>query len=238
VRLACQLRPSVDVSVFPLLPAGTPPAESLVRPASTHGVEQEIAILFADIRSFTELSEHRFPFDVVFLLNRYFAAMGAAVESSGGHLDKFIGDGVMALFGVTGGPEQGCRDSLNAAVGMARALQVLNQDLAHDLTAPLRIGIGIHLGPAIVGEMGYGRATSLTAIGDSVNTASRLESMNKEFKSQLIVSEDVATRAGVDCSSFPGEEIEVRGRSTPLRVHVIHDARDLEGLLRGIAAAV
>lgn len=238
VRLACQLRPTADVSVFPLLPPGVQPAESLVRPIYTHGVEHEIAILFADIRSFTQLSEHRFPFDVVFLLNRYFAAMGRAVEEAGGRLDKFIGDGVMALFGVTDGPERGCRNALNAAVGMSRALKGLNADLAHDLTEPLRIGIGIHLGPAIVGEMGYGRATTLTAIGDAVNTASRLESMNKEFKSQLVVSEDVAARAGVDLSAFDAQEIEVRGRTTLLRVHIVPDARELAELLRLTPAAV
>jgi adenylate cyclase len=231
VRLACQLRPTVDLEVFPLLPSTATPADGFLRPSYTQGREQEIAILFADLRSFTHFAEHRLPYDVVFVLNQYFATMGEAVGRAGGHLDKFIGDGVMALFGLDRGPAQGCRDALAGALAMARGLEELNRALANDLTEPLRIGVGIHAGPVIVGEMGHGRATSLTAIGDAVNTASRLESMNKEYKSQLIVSEEVATRAGLDLSSFPSYEIEVRGRTTAMTIHVVANATDLEPLL-------
>ena len=92
----------------------------LVRTALTLGAEQDIAILFADIRSFTQLAEHRFPYDVVFLLNRYFAAMGEAVERSGGHLDKFIGDGVMALFGIHNGAARGLPGCVASGRGNVR----------------------------------------------------------------------------------------------------------------------
>ncbi|HEX3247192.1 MAG TPA: adenylate/guanylate cyclase domain-containing protein, partial [Chloroflexota bacterium] len=232
VRLACQLRPTSDLGVFPLVPAFIGPTEGLVRTALTLGAEQDIAILFADIRSFTQLAEHRFPYDVVFLLNRYFATMGEAVERSGGHLDKFIGDGVMALFGIHNGPVEGCRDALRAAVNMSESLDALNAELQWDLTEPLRIGLGIHMGPVIIGEMGYGRARTFTAIGDAVNTASRLESMNKELKSQLIVSEDVTGRAGVDLSGFDVHEVEVRGRTDALRVRVIPNAQEIGERIR------
>jgi adenylate cyclase len=232
VRLACQVRPTIDLEVFPLLPPfGAVPADGFLRPNYSQGAEQEIAILFADMRSFTKFSEHRLPFDVVFVLNQYFSAMGGAIERAGGHLDKFIGDGVMALFGLNNGPRQGCRDALTGALEMARALERLNQDLISDLPEPLRIGIGIHAGPTIVGEMGYGRATTLTAISDAVNTASRLESMNKEYGSQLIVSEDVTQVAGLDLSAFESHEIEVRGRTTLMTVRVIPSALDLEQVL-------
>src|SRR5205814_7500895 len=135
----------------------------------------------ADIRGFTALSEGRLPYDIVFVLNRYFAAMGRAVESAGGRVDKFIGDGVMALFGVSNTPEEGCRQALAAARLMSVRLVELNEALRAELNEPLRIGIGIHAGSVIVGEMGYGSATTITAIGDAVNTASRLESLCKEF---------------------------------------------------------
>jgi len=102
------------------------------------------------------LSEKKLPYDVVFMLNRYFAAMGQAVEQAGGHVDKFIGDGVMALFGTDDRTDTGaaCRQAIEAARGMSLALEALNKTLMHDLERPLRIGIGIHVGPAIVGEMG------------------------------------------------------------------------------------
>ncbi|MFN8526932.1 MAG: adenylate/guanylate cyclase domain-containing protein [Chloroflexota bacterium] len=231
VRLACQLRPTNDLDVYPLLPATAQPAEGFLRPPHTTGTEREIAILFADIRSFTTFSERRFPYDVVFMLNQYFAAMGEAIGRAGGHLDKFIGDGVMALFGVGTDARTGCLQALEAAVNMSHALDALNRTLEQDLTEPLRIGIGIHIGPAIVGEMGYRPAFSLTAIGDAVNTASRLESMNKQFHSQLIVSDDVGTTAGVDLSGFSSHTLEVRGRSEPLPVRVIANATELERLL-------
>lgn len=227
VRLACQTSAFADCEVTPLLPATAGPALARPRPGYLQGDEREIAILFADLRGFTTLSEDRLPYDVVFVLNRYFTAMGTAVEQAGGRIDKFIGDGVMALFGIERGVEQGSRNALEAARRMAQSLEELNRSLAHDLPEPLRIGIGLHCGHVIVGEMGYGRATSLTAIGDAVNTASRLEAMTKEFGAQLIVSAPLAAHAGIDLAAFPQVQIDVRGRSQPLDVHVLQSALDL-----------
>lgn len=226
-RLACQTRPTGDLEVTPVLPASVSPRRADGGPGYLQGQEREIAILFADLRGFTTLAEHKLPYDVVFILNRYFAAMGAAVEASGGRLDKFIGDGVMALFGIERGPEAGSRNALAAARAMGERLEELNRALANDLDAPLRIGIGIHVGPVIVGEMGYGAATSVTAIGDAVNTASRLEAMTKEFGAQLVISDPVAELAGLDSTAFPGHDIEVRGRESGLTVRVIEQAGSL-----------
>jgi adenylate cyclase len=227
VRLACQTRPTVNVDVMPLLPPTAGIRESQPRPGYLRGQEREIAILFADLRDFTRFSERKLPYDVVFVLNRYFAGMGAAVESAGGHLDKFIGDGVMALFGIGNDISVGCRQAIEAARLMGERLDELNRSLEHDLDEPLRIGIGIHVGHAIIGEMGYGTATSLTAIGDSVNTASRIEAMTKEYKAQLVLSEDVARNAGVDLSGFPAHELSVRGREEPIRAIVVARTAEL-----------
>jgi len=227
VRLACQTRPATDLEVTPLLPPTASPAAAGARPGYMQGEEREVAILFADLRDFTALSEDKLPYDVVFLLNRYFAGMGMAVEQAGGRVDKFIGDGVMALFGLDRGIDQGCRDALDAARRMAERLMELNAALKHDLARPLRIGIGIHSGPVIVGEMGYGPATSVTAIGDAVNTASRLEALTKELDAQLVLSEPVAEHAGVDLDGFPRREIELRGKSDRLAVFVVANARSL-----------
>jgi adenylate cyclase len=227
VRLACQVRPIAAVTVLPLLPAGSTPRDAQPRPGYLQGKEVEIAILFVDLRAFTALSEHKLPYDVVFILNRYFRAMGTAVEAAGGHIDKFIGDGVMALFGIGADVNDGARRALDAARLMARNLQEVNRLLAHDLDAPLRIGIGIHAGPAIVGEMGYGRAISLTAVGDTVNTASRLETLTKELICQLVISDAVAQAAGVELETATRHEITLRGRARPMTVIAIVDAAGL-----------
>ena len=212
------------------------PAPAALRPGRATGAasvdlaqggEREIAILFADIRGFTALSEGRLPFDIVFVLNRYFAAMGHAVEAAGGRVDKFIGDGVMALFGVDHGARAGCRAALTAARAMSQRLVELNEALRSDLPMPLRIGIGIHVGPTIVGEMGYGSATSITAIGDPVNTANRLEELTKEFHCEVVISEAVIREAGLDRSGFRWQDIEIRGKQERLAVALLASGRDL-----------
>jgi adenylate cyclase len=230
IRLACMLRPTVDMEVTPLLPPLAHARDGARLVDLAQGGEREIAILFVDIRDFTAMSEGRLPFDIVFVLNRYFAAMGRAVEAAGGRVDKFIGDGVMALFGVDSGPEAGCRAALEAARTMSQRLVELNEALRSELTMPLRIGIGIHAGLAIVGEMGYGSATTITAIGDAVNTADRLESLTKEFGCELVVSETVVALAGLDRAAFRWREIEIRGKRERLAVAPFDSGRDLPRL--------
>ncbi|MBT6312130.1 MAG: adenylate/guanylate cyclase domain-containing protein [Alphaproteobacteria bacterium] len=221
VRLACQLRPNKNIAVAPLLPPNATPKDARSRADHETGAEREIAIMFVDIRAFTKISEDKLPFDIVFLLNQYFRAMGEAIEQNGGQLDKFIGDGIMALFGIQAGPGAGCRQALAATAQMSTALDELNRTLANDLDAPLRIGVGVHVGPVIVGEMGYQNATSVTAIGDAVNVASRLEPMTKEYGAEAIVSQEVLTTAGVPVGSFPVTTVEVHGRDAPLDVVVL-----------------
>src|SRR6266404_3143279 len=227
VRLACQLRPRGAVEVTPLLPPFAHAADGQRRVDFAQGSEREIAILFADIRGFTGLAEGRLPYDVVFVLNRYFAAMGRAVEAAGGRVDKFIGDGVMALFGIERDAHTGCREALAAARLISARLDELNASLGAELDRPLRIGIGIHCGPAIVGEMGYGNAASITAIGDAVNTASRLETLTKNFACELVVSDETASRAGLDLSGSPLHEIEIRGKREMLAVRIVQRAAEL-----------
>ena len=228
VRLACQARPTGgDVEVIRLLPTTARAEDGFPGPEYLQGQERETAILFADIRAFTKLSEKKLPYDVVFLLNRYFDAMGSAVSASGGHLDKFIGDGVMALFGIEDGADAGSRAALAAAREIGLRIAELNRALANDLEEPLRIGIGIHCGPAIVGAMGFGETVSVTAVGDSVNTASRLETQTKEYGAELVVSSITVQKSGVDLSSFNEEEVAIRGRTEPLSVRVVPAARDL-----------
>ena len=227
VRLACQIRPTHDLDVIPLLPPHAEPSQGFEFQRSLQGNEREIAIMFADIRAFTQFSEKKLPYDVVFILNQYFRSMGKVIEDEGGYIDKFIGDGIMALFGLSSDPADGCRRALKAARGMGEAMDEMNESLSDDLDNPLRIGIGIHAGSAIIGEMGYSQVKSVTAIGDVVNTASRLEPMTKEFKCQLVVSDQVAKRADVNLSAFRSDEVTIRGREERMRVYLIEWARDL-----------
>ncbi|MBS3648999.1 adenylate/guanylate cyclase domain-containing protein [Pseudaminobacter sp. 19-2017] len=220
VRLACQLRPTHDLGVAPLL-SPLPSNEAPMGAASDPGHEKVVAVMFCDMRSFTAFADQRLPFDVVFLLNRYFGVVGNAVESAGGRLDKFIGDGAMALFGLEGRPDEACREALLAARAIIDGVDRLSEDLSAEFRGHLRVAIGIHVGQAIVGSMGYGRAMSVTAIGDTVNVGSRLEAAAKEFDAAIVVSEAAAKLSGLDLSGFDAREIEIRGRARPLGVYVL-----------------
>ena len=127
----------------------------------------------------------------------------------------------MALFGATSAPEPGSRDALLAAGTMLEALEGLNAEFQATLPEPLRMGIGIHLGPAVLGRVGGGRERNLTALGDSVNIASRLEGLNKEFGSVLVASDTAVRASGLTFSAAEVREISLRGRAEPLRVHVL-----------------
>ncbi|HSG95323.1 MAG TPA: adenylate/guanylate cyclase domain-containing protein, partial [Afifellaceae bacterium] len=225
-RLACQIRPRADIAVIPLMPAReTGPADVSSTDDYRWGVEQPVVIMFVDMRDFTRFSEERLPFDVVFILNRYLTAMAGEIERAGGRVDKFIGDGIMALFGVSGDVRRGCRDALNAAAEMGKAMVDFNAGLTGQLDQPLKIGVGIHVGPAILGRVGVAGANrrdgSITALGDTVNAASRLESSSKELGVELVVSLDVVHASGYTLAGAQTAKITVKGRNRPLKVYTI-----------------
>ena len=226
VRLACQTRPASDVAVEPLLAPSVTPADAFGADLR-QGREQELAVLFADLRGFTRMAEHKLPYDVVFVLNRYFEAVGTAITRAGGVTNQFTGDGVMALFGIESGPATGSRQALTAARAMVEGVEALSAELAGDLPTPLRIGIGIHTGPAVVGRMGWGESVYLTAVGDTVHVAARLEQATKDYAAELVVSDDVARRAGLDLSRFPGHDVAVRNRAGRIAIRVIDRAANL-----------
>ena len=243
VRLACQIRPNSNLSVRPLLPTRDSKARpGTVTDAYHWGVEQPVAVMFVDIRNFTGISEKRLSYDVVFMLNRYLDLMSKAIEDAGGYVDKYIGDGIMAMFGITVGIRAGCRQALEAAIAMERALADLNEELKDHLEAPLRIGIGLHAGPAILGRIGAaggsGASVNLTALGDTVNTASRLESATKELGGMLAVSEAAWTAAGLGDDESLSRHIMVRGRETEMKVYSLESPGVLEEKFKAIDDAV
>ena len=223
VRLACQLQPTRDISVVPLLPPDANASDGFVKPSYLTGQECDITVLFADLRSFTTIAENKLPYDVVFILNRYAEIVGTAIERAGGIPNQFTGDGLMALFGVQTGPEQGCQSALAAAREILSSVAQLSEMLSEELEASLKVGMGIHTGPSVVGQMGYGMATYLTAVGDTVNVASRLQDLTKEYDCALVISEEVAARAGIKMQSSPRHQVNVRNRREPLIVYAISD---------------
>jgi adenylate cyclase len=227
VRLACQLRPTADLAITPLVPAAREAWHGFTQPSYLAGEERNIVVLFADLRSFTGMAEHKLPYDLVFILNSYFKTAGEAVARAGGVVDKFVGDGVMALFGIETDPADGCHRALHAAHEIVNGVNQLSQLLAAELAEPMKIGVGIHSGPAVVGRMGYGSAVSLTAIGDTVNVASRLQDLTKEYGCPLVISEEVAKHAGINVELFPRHDLTVRNRQEPLAIYVIEDVQAL-----------
>lgn len=181
------------------------------------GEQREISILFSDIRGFTTLSEGLTPPDLVRLLNEYLSPMTRIVLDERGTLDKFIGDAVMAIFNapldVSGHATRACA----AAVRMLEQLKELNEDFSARELHTIDIGVGINTGPAIVGNMGADIRFDYTAIGDSVNLASRLEGLNKYYGSHILVSDD--TRRQVDDERFTFREVDrvrVKGKNVPI----------------------
>jgi adenylate cyclase len=234
VRLACQVRPQHALTVRPLIPLreAVPAAGA---DAYRWGVERRITVMFADLRGFTNLAERLYPYDAVFLLNRYFEVMSEAIKRHGGEVDKFLGDGVMALFGVAPGHGVGSRDALFAARDMLEAIDRLNEEFEATLVTRLRMGLGIHMGPAVLGRVGGG--AGLTALGDSVNIASRLEELNKEFGSTLVVSDAALRASGLVIEDAEIHEVAVRGRGEMLTVHVVRRLASLAEAPRPVSAA-
>ncbi len=218
VRLACQAFPKIDLNVSPLLAHDANYKENASEQKYIHGSDREICIMFTDLRAFTKMSEKKLPYDVVFILNQYFKLMGEIIENHGGYLDKFIGDGTMALFGIEEGPKEGSRNAIMAASQMNVELKKLNERLIHDLPFPLKMGIGIHSGDVIFGKMGYKHAKNLTAVGDAVNTASRLESLTKEFKCQLIISKYTYELSDYKFNTIEEDSVKIIGRDEMLDV--------------------
>jgi adenylate cyclase len=234
VRLACQLKPTADISIWPLMPPAATVRDQDQLNAAETGAERFVAILFVDIRSSTQLVESRLPYDVVFILNRFFEAVGSAIIAAGGAPNQFIGDGMMAIFGTETDAKRACRQALEAARLIDWHLAEMNRSLANELQQPIGFGMGIHAGEVIIGTMGYREHAQMTAIGEAVHIASRLQDLTKEYDCQLVVSEIVGVTAGIALDDFPGHDIQVRGLSAPLAIRAIETAAALERPLAGI----
>ena len=183
MRLACQIRPSHDATVFRVFE----PDGKRKRAHASQGEERTLALLFLDIRGFTARTTGQLPYDVVYLLNRFFDAVVPAVVNAGGKIDKYLGDGFLAVF-EDQSPTLSAKAALKAVAEISQALETFNAKLESEGQQPVRIGMGAHLGNVVLGEIGAMGKAPRTLIGDTVNTASRLEAATKEYKVQSFLS--------------------------------------------------
>jgi adenylate cyclase len=231
IRLACQLRPQADVAIIPVLPANV--GADFVRNHSrvNIGEERYIVSMFVDMRGSTKMAESRLPFDVVFLINRFLEAASQAVIDAGGQPNQFVGDGLLALFGLDTDPATACRQAMRAASMVASNVEYMNHEFATELQEPIQFGIGIHGGEVIIGDIGFRDHTVFTALGDPVNVAARLQDMTKALNRTVIVSEEVCRNAGIASDGLDRTEVSIRGRDQPMTVRTAMDPTQLASLL-------
>jgi adenylate cyclase len=229
IRLACQLRPEMDISFFQIFL----PQTAAAGPAgpSHIGEERYLVSMFVDMRGSTKLAENRLPFDTVFVVNRFLGAVSQAVIECGGQPNQFLGDGQLALFGLTTSRQTACRQALKAAAMIAANVEELNQFLKHDLREPIRFGIGIHGGEVIVGDIGYRDHMVFTALGDAVNVAARLQDMTKSLGCEVILSDEVLATAELPADALPRQDLEIRGRNEPMSVRIAASSNVLSALI-------
>jgi len=236
IRLACQLRPSADMSFFQLFLPSAVTANAHASSPARIGEERHLVSLFVDMRGSTRLAEKLLPFDTVFIVNRFLAAVSQAVIECGGRPNQFVGDGVLALFGLAADGQTASRQALKAAARIAANIDELNEFLSHDLREPIRFGIGIHGGEVIVGDIGYRDHMVFTALGDAVNVAARLQDMTKTLACETIISEEVRVAAGLAESDLPQQDVTIRGRDEPMSVRVVAETKTLSALVDRLGA--
>ena len=213
VRLSCQLKCTEDISLRRLV---MDDVDRQFMNQANSAQERNLAILFSDIRSFTTFSERHLPHDIVHILNRYFLEMGTAIHNHHGRIDKYMGDGIMAIFGLES-EEDPAKLAYESALEMLERLNNFNEYLKQTYNETFQIGIGIHYGPVVVGNLGHPDHHSFTAIGDTVNVAARIESATKG-RGNILVSEPVYTALGK--SDWESTELLLKGKTETLKLFV------------------
>ncbi|WP_174145007.1 adenylate/guanylate cyclase domain-containing protein [Leisingera sp. ANG59] len=225
IRLACQMRPKGGLTFRRLVLDETDLALTSQlhrRQPAKVGELQDVAVFFSDIQGFTSFSEALMPYDVMYLLNRYFAQMGEVIERNGGYIDKFIGDGMMALFGLDGDAAAPLR-AVNAGLQCLTVIDRIKPFFKTMYDIDFEVRIGLHWGEAVIGTLGAPGHERLTAIGDAVNVASRAEQANKAAGTRFLVTESLfeQVKDQVEASDF----IRVRLPGTTARQTLYEIAR-------------
>jgi class 3 adenylate cyclase len=183
---------------------------------------RNITVLFSDIRNFTNISEHSQAKNVVSFLNMYFSKMGEKIISEGGHVDKFIGDAIMAVFGAFGNIENSQINAIRAAVKMLESLDEINASVTAKSHNKIEIGIGINCGGCILGNIGFQNKMDYTVIGDTVNLASRIESLTKLYRHPIIVSEYIYEAVKENFITRKIDNVRVKGKEKPVGIYAVY----------------
>lgn len=191
------------------------------------GIERTVAVLFIDLKDFAHWSLDKKPNDVVYILNQFFHAIGKAVHQSGGWVDKYMGDGVLAVFGHKSDATQGCTQAIAAAKRIDHAVKRVNSKLSRKLNKPVKIGMGLHVGPLLMGRIGQKHHASMTTIGPVVNIAIGLEELTTEKECQIILTQNVVENTKLSFQDFDSEYVLVRDMDIPIEVFCVEAARSL-----------
>jgi adenylate cyclase len=231
VRLACQLRPVTDLAVELLVRPNDAPQRGAARfdAAIEGGNELEIVALFVDLRESTRLATNRLPYDALFLFDRYIQAVTGAVRQNMGHVTSIAGDGVMSVFGAEGNIDNANRGAWKAALQIWGALDSLNAELAGELGEPLRVGMGLHLGVAVVGLIGSAEDRSLQFLGDTGNVAAKLEEQTRPLGCILVASRATLARIALPTTGLETTVVSIAGREIP--VVIFKQQSELQHLL-------
>ena len=225
VRLACQLRPTGDITIAPLVAVADLVRDVSISDGESH--ERFVTALFIDLRDSTSFAAGRLPFDALFVIDRYVQRVSAAIEAHGGEVTSVAGDGIMSLFGTRSDPQSGARDALRAIGAVWDAIDGISRDLAGELERPLAFGVGVHASLAAVWAAEMLGRSSLQFLGEAGNVAARLESATKELKCVCLVSEAVFNIAETAIpDGLEREDLAIRGLDDAMfSVAVVRDRR-------------
>ena len=231
VRLACQLRPSTDIAIVPLLPATLGAKELSGHATLIGGHERFVAVLIIDMRDSTQFAARRLPFDAVFAVGNFIDTISRAVIAAGGQPNQFLGDGLLAIFGLDCDAPEACRRALQSVGEIAANVGAVNKIFHREWTEAIQFTMGLHGGEAVVGEITYAGKGVFTALGDPVNVAARMQQHCRTFECEAVISEEVFRLANFAMDHLPQALIELRGIDRPQAVRIVmHAGESLQGL--------
>ena len=231
IRLACQARPKGDVTLQRLI-WSSGEVNNLQKELAPRGRAEErpIAILFCDIRNFTNLSSHNLNFDIAYMLNKFYTALGEPILMNNGVIYQYVGDEIVGVFGTTGGTaKKNCEDAIRAALGMQYALDSLNRSDLKDIDIKLKSGIGINFGTAFLGHLGHPTHKQFSVIGDPVNVASRIQNETKVTNTDILISDTVYENVDTD-KMVVGKNFlnKLAGKDDPLTLYELIGFKDMD----------